>query len=68
VRDIDVDVKRQVGLAYSAARPPSEVLQKFIARLQGQRRKTGRAKPVGKAGKGNLIGVFLLCMGLFSMF
>jgi DNA-binding transcriptional LysR family regulator len=51
VREIDVDVKRQVGLAYSATRPPSEVLQSFIARLQGQRRKTGGAKPVGKARK-----------------
>ena len=51
VREIDVEVKRQVGLAYSAARPPSEVLQSFITRLQGQRRKTGGAKPVGKARK-----------------
>ena len=44
VQEIDVDVKREVGLAYSAARPPSEVLQNFIAKLQGQRRKAGRAK------------------------
>jgi DNA-binding transcriptional LysR family regulator len=51
VREIDVDVKRQVGLAYSAARPPSEVLQGFIARLQGQRRNTGGAKPAEKAWK-----------------
>jgi DNA-binding transcriptional LysR family regulator len=51
VREIEVDVKRQVGLAYSATRPPSEVLQGFIAQLQGQRRKTGGAKPVEKAGK-----------------
>jgi DNA-binding transcriptional LysR family regulator len=51
IREIDVDVKRQVGLAYSAARPPSEVLQSFITRLQGQRRKRGGAKPVGKARK-----------------
>jgi DNA-binding transcriptional LysR family regulator len=51
IREIDVDVKRQVGLAYSATRPPSEALQSFIARLQGQRRKTGGAKPVGKARK-----------------
>ena len=45
VREIDVDVKRQVGIAYSAARPPSEVLQKFIAQLQGQRSKAGRKRP-----------------------
>jgi DNA-binding transcriptional LysR family regulator len=45
VREIDVDVKRQVGLAYSAGRPPSEVLQGFIARLQKLRPKAVRAKP-----------------------
>jgi DNA-binding transcriptional LysR family regulator len=44
VREIDVDVKREVGLAYSAARPPSEVLQSFIARLQSQRPKAGRKR------------------------
>ena len=49
VREIDVDVKREVGLAYSAARPPSEVLQNFIARLQSARPKAGRAKAAGKA-------------------
>lgn len=51
VREIDVDVKRQVGLAYSAARPPSEALQSFIARLQSQRPKTGRTKRLGKTSK-----------------
>ena len=45
VREIEVDVKRQVGLAYSAARPPSEALQGFIATLQKQRPKESRAKP-----------------------
>jgi DNA-binding transcriptional LysR family regulator len=49
VREIDVDVKRQVGLAYSATRPPSEALQKFIAQLQRQRPKASRAKTTGKA-------------------
>src|ERR1700704_321480 len=49
VREIDIDVKREVGLAYSAARPPSEVLQNFIARLQSARPKAGRAKPADKA-------------------
>ncbi len=42
VREIDVDVKREVGLAYSAKRPPSETLQNFIAKLQ--RPKAARAK------------------------
>jgi DNA-binding transcriptional LysR family regulator len=41
VREIEVKVKRQVGLAYSAARPPSEVLKDFIARLRKQRRAAG---------------------------
>jgi DNA-binding transcriptional LysR family regulator len=44
VREIDVDVKREVGLAYSSARPPSEALQSFIAKLQRQRPKAGRVK------------------------
>jgi DNA-binding transcriptional LysR family regulator len=48
VREIDVDVKREVGLAYSSARPPSEVLQNFIARLQSARPKAGRTKSTGK--------------------
>ena len=51
VREIDVDVKREVGLAYSAARPPSEALQNFIAKLQSQRPKAGRAKSAGKTGR-----------------
>jgi DNA-binding transcriptional LysR family regulator len=36
MRDIDVDVKRQVGLAYDTARPPSGVLHKFISGLPKQ--------------------------------
>ena len=51
VREIDVDVKREVGLAYSAARPPSETLQSFIAKLQRQRPKAGRGKSAGKRGR-----------------
>lgn len=37
VRPIDVDVKREVGLAYSGKRPPSDALQEFIAGLRKQR-------------------------------
>ena len=37
VREIEIKVKRQVGLAYSAAKPPSDVLKDFIAKLQKQR-------------------------------
>ena len=49
VREIDVDVKRQVGLAYSAARPLPEALQSFIAQLKPRRPRTIRAKKIGKA-------------------
>jgi DNA-binding transcriptional LysR family regulator len=49
VREIDVDVKRQVGLAYSAARPLPEALQNFIVQLKPRRPKTVRAKRIGKA-------------------
>ena len=44
VREIEVEVKRQVGLAYSAVRPASDVLQNFIAKLGKQRPKVPRAK------------------------
>lgn len=49
IREIDVDVKRQVGLAYSAARPPSDVLQNFIARLPKQPPAASRSKRTAKA-------------------
>jgi len=45
VREIEVEVKRQVGLAYSAVRPASDVLQNFIAKLGKQRPNLSRAKP-----------------------
>ena len=48
VREIEVEVKRQVGLAYSAARPPSDVLKNFIAKLGKQRPKPNRAKQAAK--------------------
>jgi DNA-binding transcriptional LysR family regulator len=44
VREIEVEVKRQVGLAYSAVRPASDVLQNFIAKLGKQRPNAPRAK------------------------
>src|SRR5882757_4264418 len=49
IREIEFDVKRQVGLAYKSARPPSDVLKDFIATLQRQRPKAGRAKPAAKS-------------------
>jgi DNA-binding transcriptional LysR family regulator len=51
VREIDVQVKREVGLAYRASRPPSEALQNFIAKLQRQRPKANRVKSAGKTGR-----------------
>jgi DNA-binding transcriptional LysR family regulator len=48
VREIEVKVTRQVGLAYSGARPPSDTLQNFIARLQKQRPNLSRAKPANR--------------------
>jgi DNA-binding transcriptional LysR family regulator len=48
VREIEVEVKRQVGLAYSAARPPSDALKNFIAKLGKQRPKPSGAKQVAK--------------------
>jgi DNA-binding transcriptional LysR family regulator len=37
MREIEVKVKREVGLAYSSKRPPSEALQNFFASLRKQR-------------------------------
>ena len=48
VREIEVEVKRQVGLAYSAVRPASDVLQNFIAKLGKQRPNLSRAKLVAR--------------------
>jgi DNA-binding transcriptional LysR family regulator len=44
VREIEVKVKREVGLAYSSKRPPSEALQNFIARIRRQRPGVTRVK------------------------
>jgi DNA-binding transcriptional LysR family regulator len=44
VREIEIKVKRQVGLAYSEARPASDVLKEFIAKLQKQRPNANRTK------------------------
>ena len=44
VREIEIKVKRQVGVAYSEARPASDVLKNFIAKLQKQRPNANRTK------------------------
>ena len=51
VREIEVDVKREVGLAHSSAKPPSEALQGFIAQLQRPRPKASRTRSASKPGR-----------------
>ncbi|MFB9268808.1 LysR family transcriptional regulator [Bradyrhizobium erythrophlei] len=48
VRAIEVEVTRQVGLAYPASRAPSDALKDFIATLPRQRSKPGRARRVSR--------------------
>jgi DNA-binding transcriptional LysR family regulator len=50
IREIDIDLTRQVGLAYRASPPPSDLLQNFIAMIARQppsqrRSKRASAKP-----------------------
>ena len=49
VREIDIKVKRQVGLAYRLGKPPSDVLKNFIAKLQKHRPRGRRAENAAKA-------------------
>ena len=44
VREIEVEVTRQVGLAYPSGRPPSDALKDFIATLPRQRAKADRTR------------------------
>jgi hypothetical protein len=37
IRDIEIKVTREVGLAYSTKRPPSDALRDFIAKVRKQR-------------------------------
>jgi DNA-binding transcriptional LysR family regulator len=50
VRPIDVDVKREVGLAYSGKRAPSDALQGFIAGLRKQNPRTSGRKSRRRSG------------------
>jgi DNA-binding transcriptional LysR family regulator len=49
IREIEIKVKRQVGLAYSTAKPPSDVLKDFIAKLQKQRPNASRGNKTAGA-------------------
>lgn len=44
VREIEVKVKREVGLAYRASVPLADALKDFVGKLQKQRRKPGPTK------------------------
>ena len=44
VREIEVRVEREVGLAYGTKRPPSEALRDFIAKLPKRRPTTARSR------------------------
>ncbi len=48
VRAIEVEVTRQVGLAYPASRAPSDALKDFIATLPRQRTKASRVKSAAR--------------------
>ncbi len=52
VREIEVDVKRQVGLAYSTAQPASDVLRDFIAKLEQQHPAVRRSKRAAASTRG----------------
>jgi DNA-binding transcriptional LysR family regulator len=45
VREIEVRVKREVGLAYRASVPLADALKDFVGKLQKQRRKPDPAGP-----------------------
>ena len=51
VREIEVDVKRHVGLAYSATRPPSDALQKLMSGIREQGPVSGRTKHVAATAR-----------------
>ncbi|KGT78805.1 LysR family transcriptional regulator [Bradyrhizobium japonicum] len=45
VREIEVKVRREVGLAYRASVPLADALKEFVGKLQKQRRKPDRIDP-----------------------
>jgi DNA-binding transcriptional LysR family regulator len=51
VREIEVEVTREVGLAYRISPPPSDVLQQFIASIRGQRAIARPGAPTTAAGR-----------------
>ena len=45
VREIEVRVKREVGLAYRASEPLADALKEFVGKLQKQRQKPDQIGP-----------------------
>lgn len=52
IREIEVKIRREVGLAYRASAPLADALKDFVGKLQGQRAKSQRAQnPLLKRNK-----------------
>lgn len=52
IREIEVKIRREVGLAYRASAPLTDALKDFVGKLQGQRAKSQRAQnPLIKRNK-----------------
>lgn len=52
IREIDVKIRREVGLAYRASAPLVDALKDFVGKLQGRRAKSQRARnPLLKRNK-----------------
>ncbi|MGY4496462.1 LysR family hydrogen peroxide-inducible transcriptional activator [Bradyrhizobium sp. GM24.11] len=52
IREIEVKIRREVGLAYRASAPLTDALKDFVGKLQGQRTKSQRAQnPLLKRNK-----------------
>lgn len=52
IREIEVKIRREVGLAYRASAPLTDALKDFVGKLQGRRAKSQRAQtPLLKRNK-----------------
>jgi DNA-binding transcriptional LysR family regulator len=49
VRAIEIDMTRQIGLAYPVARPPSDALKEFVASLPRPAKRGARARKAKRA-------------------
>lgn len=52
IREIEVKIRREVGLAYRASAPLADALKDFVGKLQGRRARSQRARnPLLKRNK-----------------